>query len=101
MNCNFVVGQRVVAINEVGWYPLGGGPQVPGPKKDDICKILEIMPSLFTYPDGSPIIALRLAGWDGGYSSRSFRPLNEKPQETSIEVFKKLLTPNKKALEKA
>ena len=95
MKCKFVPGQKVVCVINREWIAYEGRiPNIPLPKRGDIVTVkklhtdvaekIEVGISLKEYPDH-----IHFAHYD-------FRPLNEKPKETSIEVFKKLLTPTQK-----
>lgn len=91
MICKFVVGQRVVCVI-AGWCRIDGAPVSGGPVEGDVCRITGIFPcENLTYVD--PLVGLELAGHEGTYDHTSFRPLQERPRETSVEVFRELLSP--------
>jgi len=95
MRCQFVVGQRVVCVLDGPWmrYPTLELDHC-GPKKNEICVVEEISDfGQYYVNENFPAIGLRLRGHEGHYIYTLFRPLSERPKETSIEVFKTLLPP--------
>lgn len=105
MICPFTVGQRVVCVMDK-WYPFGWVNDKfvrldviePVPKRGEICKIIGM--DRQDYINSIGLVLEKYPNQD--FCFRGFRPLNERPKETSIEVFKKLLNPtNHKQLEKA
>jgi len=104
MKCKFVVGQKIVCITS-NWPTL---PEETAPELNKIYTVRELTVDMF----GSVLVYLKeiinpkISTNEGfrerAYAAEYFRALKEKPKETSIEVFKKLLTPNTviKTLEK-
>jgi len=105
MKCKFEVGQKVVCISSSWVDDRGQVPPCPLPQSGEIVTIAKII------PDDNPMyeILLQLKEYSSPvgfgpqglphipqFAHYDFRPLNERPTETSIEVFKKLLTPTKK-----
>lgn len=91
MLCPFTAGQRVVCIAEAhSWCILATGRLSNGPRNGDVCKIVKLEEPVVI--NGDVLVPLKLEGWDDLYDHRAFRALNERPKETSIEVFRKLLT---------
>jgi hypothetical protein len=95
MICPFTVGQRVVCINPV-WIQINPqaenyGEHIKGPKVNQIYKITSV-------DVWGNYVYLKLTTFSEHmlWNSVCFRPLNERPAETSIEIFKKLLDPSRK-----
>ena len=100
MECKFEVGQKVVCIAEKPWN--NGFVIVPGPTKGDIVTITYVGTNPKYSWIGIGLKEFPIADQPGDafgerriFNAGCFRPLNERPTETSIEVFQKLLTPNK------
>lgn len=93
MECKFEAGQRAVCVNpNPHWVSLGSGEEVAGPAMNQIVRIREVKK---VTGHNYEIIGLNFAEFqeNGYFDHRFFRPLNERPNETTIEVFKKLLPP--------
>lgn len=98
MKCQFTIGQWVVCIASGAWtdYEISANSvitlgQCKGPVRNEICKITDIQP--LDHPPGHELfcVGLQLQGYPGWYGWKNFRPLNERPKQTSIEVFRKYL----------
>lgn len=93
--CSFKVGQHVVCIHDGPWVSCYHGNIFNGPKKNAILKITDMEPSPLMM-NGVYLIGLAFREFPHAcFVHRLFRPLQEKPKKTSIEIFKKLQTPNK------
>lgn len=99
MKCNFVVGQKVVCINECGTNQ-DTHPGIIAIKKGDILTVREITQA--PRRNGQILIGVRFKEvvnvtspysvcWEYDYSPKNFRPLVER--KTDISVFKAMLTP--------
>lgn len=98
MDCPFVREQRVVCVVAPGvpWMRVDGTEIRSGPTRNQIVKIKDIIPTCYHYPD-TLTAALGLIFYEFGdhtwYAHRNFRPLQERPKKTNIEVFRRLQTP--------
>ncbi len=87
MKCPFVVGQRVVCIHNGFVDTLGCGARL-NLKVGEIYKIKDI------YAKYSNVFLI-LDGVIGGWLFQRFRPLQQRPKETNIDVFLRMQTPTK------
>jgi hypothetical protein len=104
MNHPFVVGQRVVCVIDrfqTYQFNLGRGTLSktdldPTPAKGEVVQITKIStePILIQYIKDDVVLSLKEYP-KSLFPAMYFRPLQERPTETSIEVFKKLLIPTK------
>lgn len=94
MQCKFVVGQKVVCVHGGEWWGHVAGQLAPqranGPSRGDICKIKAIEPY-------GGYVWLQFAEHPSRvwYDQKCFRPLQDRPAETDISVFTKLLDSKK------
>lgn len=90
MECKFVVGQKVVCIskswmdyvlNEVTMHcPIYGNVYT--------IKSIQVFDGIM---DGIAFLTLKEIGGERVYAYTGFRPLQERPKETDISVFRKML----------
>ena len=104
MNCNFVVGQKVVCVDDVVWMDNGKASNSPsGLTKGKVCTVSGVF--LRDVRDTSAFksqVCLTLVGvkaskaWvnnSGGFNSLRFRPVTER--KTDISIFTAMLTEQK------
>lgn len=82
----FRAGQKVVCVN-AGRHPRGAA-SAPNLVEGEIYEIIE------TYINTGDVM-LRVSGCSTGWISERFRPVVER--KTSIEIFRRMLTPQKES----
>jgi hypothetical protein len=102
MICEFKIGQHVVCITDLSayrWIRNDTGEAIEGgfhPMKDHIYKITGMRAAYYERIKREGVF-LMLAGIppEYGYDSTHFRPLQNRPTETNIGAFTKLLNTTK------
>jgi hypothetical protein len=95
MKYKFVVGQKVVCINDKPWKDGNGEVTVgPDPVFNEIYTIEDIVDGYLVrfFIDSTADIFLKLKEFKCNYDARYFKPLEEK--KTDISDLKKLLIPS-------
>jgi len=102
MQCQFVVGQRVVCMNDhfapKGLAHLRAWSEPCLPAKDQVYTVRKIeafddATYLFFTEIVNPVIPFQHGMWEQGFDHRRFRPLTER--KSDISVFTKMLNQTK------